>query len=124
MAIERRNPLPAGRYWIDVFDPKRNDFRVWLSQHKDQITIEQTKEYLAEHGTWYLFTTHEDIQWDGPGFPTIATEEVHTQADTGEKGPPEKSGMETIEETLEKSSSFLMLGALGLGAFLAYKAFK
>lgn len=122
--IERRNPLPPGRYWIDVFDPHRRNFRDWLE--KNSVTVEQSKEYETSTplGTWYLFSTTEPIQWEGPGFPTIADQSVQSHDDTADKAPPEKEGLEKIEEMVENAGSFLTLAAMAGGAFILYKIIK
>jgi len=126
MAQERKNPLPPGRYWIDVFDPHRRGFKDWLDKNASTISVEQTKEYETNTplGTFYLFTTSEPVQWEGPGFPTIADQGVQSQEDTAQRPPPEKEGLEKLEEIVENTGSFLAMAAiLGIG-YVAYKILK
>lgn len=124
MAIERRNPLPTGRYWVDVFDPHRRAFKEWLEDN--HVTVEQTKEYETNTplGTWYLFSVSEPVQWEGPGFPTIADASVQSHDDTAQKAPPEKEGLEKLEEIVENTGSFLAIAAMLGVAYVGYKLLK
>jgi hypothetical protein len=124
MAIERRNPLPPGRYWVDTFEPKRTDFRVWLDKNAEYVHVENRKEYLDPPGTWYLFSVSEPVHWDGPGLPTIATEEIQSHEDTAQKPPPEPSGLEQIEAGIEKAGNFLLIAALAGAAYVGYRILK
>lgn len=128
MAIERRNPVPPGKYWVDVFEPHIADFRTWLSSNSESVSVDKTENYLADGDNpahnWYLFTVHTDIKWEGPGLPTIADENVHASTDTSEKPPPEPSGLETIEAGIEKAGNFLIIGALVGAAYVGYRILK
>jgi hypothetical protein len=128
MAIERRNPLPVGKYWVDVFEPHIPDFRMWLDKHEDSIKIEKQENFPFADGpypphNWYLFSVLSETPWEGPGFPDIATEERESK-DTADRGPAEKSGLESIEETVEKAGNFLIIGALVGAAYVGYKILK
>jgi len=128
MAIERRNPLPLGRYWVDVFDPHIADFRVWLSNHEDSIKVEKQENYLPRDTypahNWYLFTVTKETPWEGPGLPTIAEQEIHASEDTAQKPPPEPSGLDQIEAGIEKAGNFLLIGALVGAAYVGYRILK
>ena len=56
MAIERRNPLPPGRYWVDVFDRigtagafkgqnEQQAFRNWLRAFAATVKVEVTETH-------------------------------------------------------------------------------
>jgi hypothetical protein len=95
-----------------------------LAKNAEYVHVENQKEYLDPPGTWYLFSVSEPVSWEGPGLPTIATEEVHVQEDTAQKPPPEKSGLEAIEEGVEKAGNFLLIAALAGAAYVGYRILK
>ena len=103
-AIERRNPLPIGRYWVDVFDSKESAFQNWLKAHKAEVqvisaeTFEPVDNY--EGRVWRLFKVTAPVQWEGPGLPTIAGPDVNSSADTGQRPPKEKDPLDTIDVPL------------------------
>lgn len=96
MALERRQPLPPGRYWVDVVGPDHVKlFDGWLQAFAQHITIEEHEVTqpiqsgpnlppLRPGVEWFLFHTDAPLVWFGSvlGFPTIATPEVKTKADT------------------------------------------
>lgn len=128
MAIERKNPLPVGKYWVDVFDPHINDFKDWLDKNKDSVIIDKQEYYIARDNypqrNWYLFHNTAPVDWQGPGFPTIAEQETHTSEDTAQKPPPEPSGVEVIEDAFSKAGNILTLAGLAVGGILLYKVFS
>jgi len=79
MALERGNPLPVGRYWIDILQKYVPDFNDFLSRVGRSIHVEQTKEHLNASGggvTSFLFTnTNPLVPWDNTkfGYPNIGT---------------------------------------------------
>lgn len=81
MALERRNPLPLGRYWVDIQRKYVPDFDNFLRIVGRGIFVRQTKEREDPHttggaNTGYLFDVLDPlIPWDSTryGYPTIAT---------------------------------------------------
>lgn len=121
-AVERRNPLPPGRYWVDVFWSKRGAFTAWLSKNAASIKVVNVESYPGdmdagyEAREWYLFQVLSPVAWEGPGLPTVAGSGVTTSDDTVQKPPPESPG-----DYLPKLPSAEKLGftaaAVGLGLF-------
>lgn len=105
MALERENPLPVGVYWLDVWEKDQAMFRKWLADNREKVEVirtashKRTSEYPARD--WYLFKTHEPVRWEGPGFPTIATEDLQ-EHETADRPPPPKPTIERLEEAAEK----------------------
>jgi len=97
MTMQRKNPVPAGRYWIDVFQQKIPMFESWLARNKDLITVEQRTPFGEVYGfsayrVWYLFTVKST---PGPifpqrifGYPTFADAQIKTADDTAKLPPP------------------------------------
>jgi hypothetical protein len=78
MTVERRNPVPLGRYWVDIPQAKVPDFDAFLRDHGRGIFVMQTKETSAFSSsvTSYLFEIRDPLIWWNQskfGFPTIAT---------------------------------------------------
>jgi hypothetical protein len=91
-ALERTNPLPAGRYWVDVFQPDAEAFGAWLSSNKATVHVVSTQSFEKNDGgpprDWYLFQVSAPTPWQGPGFPTIADASVTSSADTAQRPDP------------------------------------
>lgn len=91
--LERKNPLPIGRYWVDVFEKQFAAFDAWLEKNRDKTDV-ITQENFEGGGLpfdrkndfpprrWYLFEVLEPVRWEGPGLPTIATPNVKNSQDT------------------------------------------
>lgn len=82
MAVEKRNPLPVGRYTVDVSDMHSSEFTSWLTEHKDTVFVEQSEE--RDGLTWYLFKVFEPVPWQGPGYP----DSIGDQILQDDKSPP------------------------------------
>lgn len=93
MAVERRNPLPVGRYWIDVVQSKQEAFDAWLTANRGKVGI-RVSEGKADSDpphTWILFDVKTPVTWNTQfGYPTIAEGE-QSQEDTASRPPPEPS---------------------------------
>jgi len=134
MAIQRNNPLPPGKYWVDVFDPDRQEFRGWLADNASTLHVEKQEDKLARGGypaeTWYLFTVTAPTPWNGPGFPTISDDAVQQWDDTAERPPPPPSVSEQAGEVIDSveaaaksaedaaKTGFWAVLALGVGVIL------
>ena len=85
--LERRVPLPAGRYWFDAFGlniPKADQWLKLPGAHVD-ATEHFPAETLSAARTWYLFTYKPvaSIAWDTTlGYPTIADASIKSSQDT------------------------------------------
>jgi hypothetical protein len=94
MALERRTPLPIGRYWIDVF--KREEFRAWLRTAAERVHVAATESFAANAGgparDWYLFEVKAPVAWSAItfGFPDIAPPSITSSSDTVQRPPPER----------------------------------
>lgn len=81
MALEKRQPLPLGRYWADIPEKYLPEFQRFLGIVSRGIFVAQTKEHedpFTTGGkiTTYLFDVRDPlIPWDNTkyGWPTIAT---------------------------------------------------
>jgi len=117
MAVERRNPLPVGRYWVDILDPPKSTtshillFDAWLAGNRDKVALRRKEErgttlwsldYSGVRDNWYLFDVLEPVEWPrdrGFGFPTIA------QSPTAPKAPKVETSADTVQRPPEPSIS-------------------
>lgn len=134
-AVERHNPLPIGRYWVDVFDPKTAEFREWIRRNSDKLKIVSTESFPPSLGyeyparDWYLFEVISPVEWEGPGLPTIAGDNVHTSDDTVQRPPPKPDPLDQIDPTIPnpmgpiRKAAPWVIGAVVLagGAYVAYR---
>lgn len=106
MTIERRNPLPKGRYWVDIVDsPKfpgaRITFSGWLTRNSGVKVIKRESFGALVTGKardWYLFEVLQPVVWErnrGWGFPSIVQSpenptapKVEKPEDTAQRPPP------------------------------------
>jgi hypothetical protein len=64
--LERKSPLPVGRYWQDIFEKQAHDWDLWLQQHEvegpnrsptsdDSVSLEKFEFFRADplrDGSW------------------------------------------------------------------------
>lgn len=117
-AVQRANPLPPGRYWVDVFENDSPDFSSWLAANRSTVSIVSTQHFDANAGgparDWVLFTTSAPTPWNGPGFPTIADASVTSSSDTAVRPPPAPD-----ITTLDPLEAVTTLPAMKIGLALA-----
>jgi len=90
--LEKRVPLPAGRYWVDIFGKNIPVAQAWFKAFKDLgVHVETTEHFQATElpniREWYLFTytptNGVPVTWDDTlGYPTIADKSVKSSGDT------------------------------------------
>jgi len=100
--LERRTPLPVGRYWLDVPANKTGDFNGYLAASTDRVKVETT-EGEGEGGTFYIFRVLQPVPWFAVnfGFPNTAGPEVKSRADTIQAPDLPKDGLDQVGDALE-----------------------
>ena len=121
MALERRNPLPVGRYWIDVAAGKALELDGFFKSHAARVHVENTEE--SGEVTFYIFSVSEPVPWFAVnfGFPTVAGPNIHSKADAVQSPDLPPSTAETAEGLLKKAGSLLELAAWGVGILIGIK---
>ena len=108
MTLERRDPLPAGRYWLDVFPANRDAWDRWSNAMDSvgSVTIEHTEHFDADGGSpahdfviWSLTAPNVAYRAAGLPAPTIADVGVQTSSDTATRPPPTPGVLEQVEQT-------------------------
>ena len=136
MPIERRNPLPKGRYWVDIIDRKgevlafefwliKNAAKLKLLKREDKGTTTFSTDYSGIRYSFFLFDVLEPVEWPrnkGWGFPSIAQSEFQPTApkiekseDTGVR-PKVPGPLESLTEALSDAKTFTLI-ALAIYAF-------
>lgn len=145
--LEKRSPLPAGRYWVDVFGKNIPAADAWfkamsgLGVHVDatQVTPDEDPNRTLN---WYLFTYAPTggvlIVWDKSlGYPTIAGANIKSQSDTIQAPDLPLNPLDELSNWMNKLESelggsiggaakvvpYVVLGGLGLAGFLLLKEF-
>lgn len=127
--LERQDPVPVGRYWVDVFDVgvRKQTWDNWLeSKNLDKQRVRLLNhEHFDDSWTdwndsdrdWYLFEVLEPVSWGiqkEVGWPTIAGPEVQTSDDTVSK--PDPVAEAESEWQWVKYAAFGLVGVVGLVA--------
>lgn len=133
MPIERRNPLPKGRYWADIVDsPKwigaRLTFAAWLQRNAAKVRVVSKQEFGAmttgKARDWYLFDVLEPVTWErnqGWGLPsTVKSPEnpnapVVTKPEDTAQRPPTPTSTDMFSDLFADVKT---IGWLALGIYL------
>jgi hypothetical protein len=115
MALERRNPLPAGFYSVDLPNNLVPEFTRWRSG-RSSVKVLKTND--DGEFSWILFSVSSPTQWGDArvlGFPDISKP-------TDEKPQafePSKDILDQIAETLpspaQAAEAIYMVGFIGIG---------
>lgn len=121
-ALERRNPLPPGRYWIDLFE---KDSPAWLAwRARNNVKIEVTEHFSSDPvRDFIIFRVDAPVPWEGPGFPTIAPASVQSSSDTLDRPPPEKDPLDKLTDFVTSPAVKVAGSLLGIvvgGALIVY----
>lgn len=139
MALERRNPVPVGRYhaFISVEDAPR--WSAWMKEHKGKILVISTEaqtttdnnpffattlfgDTIKEHaGDWVLFDVKEPVPWVNIGLPTIVTQAEMGKRTTNEffKVPEPQPDSGPLESLSQGVDTLVTTVKWGVGVALA-----
>ena len=124
--IERKNPIPPGRYWLNFKNPSMDGgrqadaFTAWARGPAVQIL--STEDGDPELMTFVIFRVLTPVpRWPdsaGLGLPTVAPPNVKSSGDTVQR--PDVRGIgDLIEEVATKPDE--IVGAIGEGVSTALK---
>lgn len=120
MALERRNPLPVARYWVDVSPAEQPAFNAWVASSGGAVAVRTTSQY-SDGWTWFLFDVVSPVPWNGPGFPTIATADVKSPADVITSPPVSTPSLEDTITTVARTAAVGVFALLALAIVLRAK---
>lgn len=127
MALERRRPLPAGRYWLDVFENQQGNWGAWVDamtrMAPPRVTVEVSQHFdgvdgAAAHDFVIFSTPGENVAYEAAGLPspTIAGPEIQNSDDTVQKPPPEP---DLIDQLSTAAGGIGRTAQIGLGVGVA-----
>ena len=129
--LERRSPLPPGRYWITVTSsdsaPDRmTHFLQWTASNAQTVIVDKTEPLGGGvNGLFCIFTVLQPTAWDARqfGFPNVAGPEIQTSDDTVQR-PPKPTAGSMISDMLGDAFSTPVgkLALIGALVFLLGKA--
>ncbi len=90
--MEKRDPLPPGRYWVYIDEGEVPRWHAWVvaSEGKVRVIVTEAQQVVAKWipvvfltrfdfsiiqsvaGYWILFDVSEPVKWVGFGYPTTA----------------------------------------------------
>jgi len=124
MAMQRKNPVPPGKYWVDQFEQRILEFDMWLRRNDDKVKVIKREEFArlwnGRQRVWYLFQVQQPVKWEkGWGFPTIAQSAENPTApvvekpdDTVTKPPPPLGPIEQLESLFEDAKTVAFIALL------------
>lgn len=126
--IEKRDPLPVGRYWIDVFGKDYGVFLDWTIAHKATVTVVKTEQYDTtsdwnlfddrEAGAWFLFEVSAPTSWgiaSDVGWPNTAPSNIQSSQDTIQSPPLPKNILDDGGDAIPKWVPWV---GVGVGAVM------
>lgn len=136
MAIERRDPLPVGRYWIYVLEDELDGWDEWAREHSTSVRVVATERkkklpefrpaifstrpdlsiILDEAGAWILFDVLSPTPWVGFGLPTIVTDMSITQSSQVEQAPDPVPDDQLAKDVWDEVKGLVLLAG---GIYLA-----
>jgi len=114
--LERRNPVPPGRYWLDVFPPNIATITAWTRANKGAVRVVSTEFFdSTPPRQWLMFDVLEPVPFDQLtfGFPTV----VKQAASVAKDGKPIDTKVKASSDTadLGKDASIFDELSRGLG---------
>lgn len=129
MSLERRRPLPVGRYWADIFPQNRAAWSAWISLNQNSgkaslVTTEHTPALSgAPEHDFVIFETTSELVWpdDVMGFsPNVAGPNVTSSDDTINKPDPSADPLDSIGRMTQ---GIYAAGAVAAGLILLVGVF-
>ena len=125
----RKNPLPAGRYWIFVQAPSIEILDQWLRY--PGVTVERREEsgglrpFVSPSEVFVLFEISLPLPWPrGIGFPNAAAADERKAADVKQRPPPltVKQVAKDIVETASEAAAEAITGTVIVVAIVLWAA--
>lgn len=114
MALERRNPLPAGRYAVTLVGKLQMErFADWRNLHREFVSVRNATLNADAETEFVVFEVDTDgaVRWQGPGFPDRVSEDVETFQDFEQSPitPDPLNALISSSEALSKGWPWLLL---------------
>lgn len=132
MAMERRDPVPPGRYYLYISSDEASTWQAWVTEHRDRVMVvaveaqtitpdspvwatTPTGSIIKEHvGDWVLFDVKAPVPWVKLGLPTIVTDpRVRSTQDVYKLPPPEPSDSGPLDQLADALKALTTLATIG-----------
>lgn len=123
----RKNPLPAGRYWIFVQQPSIDILDQWLKY--PGVEVEKREEsgglrpFVSPNEVFVIFDISLPLPWPrGIGFPNSAAPDERQATDVKQRPPPQtvKQVVKDIAETASEAATEAVTGTVVLALIALY----
>lgn len=109
MAVERRDPVPAGRYWIWLNPGEDAAWETWTRQNAPKVRVRLSEG--SDGGTHVVFDVLEPVKWIGFGFPTIVESgTLPTTSETVQAPAPPPPLVDRIDSALTGFRNLVLVG--------------
>lgn len=114
MTLERRNPLPIGRYAVTLVGKLQMErFADWRNLNKEFVSIRNASLDADTETEFVVFEVDTDfvVRWQGPGFPDRVSDDVETFQDFEQSPhtPDPLNAFLSSSETLSKGWPWILL---------------
>jgi len=114
MALERRNPLPAGRYAVTLIGKSQMErFADWRNLNKEFVSVKHASLNADLQQEFVVFEVSLDgvVRWQGPGYPDRVSDDVESWQDFEQSPvtPDPLNAFIASNETLALSWPWLVL---------------
>jgi hypothetical protein len=137
MAVEKRDPLPPGRYWVTLHPEEIETWYAWVERNRPNVHVINNEvqtvtpdsfiwavtpfgEVIKEaKAYWIVFEVKAPVAWIGFGYPTIAGPRIESTTDVIQAPEAEPGVIDRVEATLSATQSLITFGAvLWLGSLV------
>lgn len=122
LGLERKNPLPVGRYWVFRIGPDQIvAFDAWIAKHRKAKNLRVVSSELDQSGPVAQMTafivfevlTPDAVLWEGPGLPDRSPAHV-TSSDDVIQAPKVLEPEDQIAQTARDAAAVVTRGAENL----------
>ena len=134
--LERRDPLPTGRYWVYLDDSEGDAWLAWVKSTGGAVktlVMEEQRSVArwipviflirpdwtiieSTEGFWVLFDVLSPVKWGGFGLPTTVIDPAVRSSTDIATAPPPVASDNPILDFLQKAEGIVLLG---FGAYVA-----
>jgi hypothetical protein len=126
LTVERKSPIPAGRYYVDAEgDEAITQFDLWRRMYSSNILVEDVESDLQANtpSAFYIFTLYKPTErWSqdakGLGLPNVAPPDVKSKSDVYQVPTVETPDLlDAIGKVLGVDRGIVIFGLITLCAF-------
>ena len=115
MALERRSPLPVGRYWVTAFGDHEAVLAAYLNTQVVaglvKVTVTEHIDETSDHpgGSFFVFIVGKPdaVPWNATlfGYPNLAGKDIKSLADTVDRPDLPTDGLDDLGDFVKKAAA-------------------